>query len=148
MTTPELHRAYRRARYRLALPQGPLDFTIGTCSSGLRTLLDAAGVGTAAFLTACNPGSRPLDPATNRAAQAALLEDAARLGHATLPGVAVDPHGVWPDEESVLVLGIDAADATALAWRFGQNALVWINAGGLPELVWVNGRAPLDLHDS
>lgn len=142
MTTEDLERAYRRAVYRLELPDGPLELRIDTYCEPLRALLDASGVRTAAFLTACNPGSDATDPASNQAAQAALLEAAARLGHTTLPGAAVDPDGQWPDEESALVLGIDAAAATMLARRFGQNALVWINASATPELVWVERQAP------
>ena len=138
MTAADLERVYRRACYRLELPHDPLDFSIGAHNDALCDLLEDQGVRTAAFLTACNPGSRQRDTATNQAAQAALLEAAARLGHPTLPGVAIDPEGVWPDEESALVLGIDAAGATLLARRFGQRALVWINTGGIPELVWVD----------
>jgi hypothetical protein len=141
VTTPDLDRAYRRALYRLELPDGPLDLNIGSYSAALCTLLETSGVRTAAFLTACNPGSRALDTAANHAAQAALLDAAAQLGHTSLPGVAIDPEGIWPDEESVLILGIDAAAATVLARRFGQNALVWINASGTPELVWVDRPA-------
>ena len=141
MTAADLERAYRRALYRLELPDGPLDLSIGTHSEQVAALLKDRGVRTAAYLTACNPGSREVDPATNQAAQAALLEAAARLGHTTLPGIAIDPDGTWPDEESVLVLGIDAAAATVLARRFGQHALVWINTSGTPELVWVDRPA-------
>lgn len=142
MSDDDLDRVYRRAVYRLELGSGPLHIGIGVYSEPLALLLQAQGVRTAAFLTACNPGSREIDPADNQAAQAALLEAAARLGHSTLPGVAVDPDGAWPDEESVLILGIDAATATMLARRFGQNALVWINASATPELVWVDRPAP------
>ena len=143
MTARDLERAYRRARYRLMLADGPFELSVGTYSKALSELLEHHGVRTAALVTACNPGSRQVDAVANQAAQAALLSAAARLGHATLPGVAVDPDGDWPDEESVLVLGIDAAAATVLARRFGQNALVWINSTGVPELVWVD-RPPAE----
>lgn len=136
----DLERAYRRAVYRLELPAGPLDLEIDRPSAPLARLLCEHGVRCAAFLTAWNPGSVLTDPELNRAAQAALLEAVARLGHPTLPGVAVDPDGVWPNEDSVLVLGIDLTAARGLARRFGQNALVWIGAGAIPTLVWVNGR--------
>ncbi|HEX7035647.1 MAG TPA: DUF3293 domain-containing protein [Pseudomonadales bacterium] len=136
----DLDRAYRRAVYRLELPAGPIDLAIGRPSAPLARLLREHRARSAAFLTAWNPGSVLTDPEVNRAAQTALVESAARLGHPTLPGVAVDPDGTWPDEESVLVLGIDLAAARDLAGRFGQNALVWIGADAIPTLVWVNGR--------
>lgn len=138
----ELDRAYRQAVYRLELPHGPLDLRIGEPSPHLRALLQSAGVSTAAFLTACNPASLPQDQAANQAAQASLLEAAARLGHTTLPGVALDPNGAWPAEESVLVLGISTTAAVTLARRFGQNALVWVDSEGTPELVWATDRPP------
>lgn len=133
-----LERAYRRARYRVELDDGPLELRVSEPNAELAALLASRGVRGAAFLTACNPGSRRLDEAANRAAQAALLEALTARGHPTLPAVAVDPDGRWPDEESVLVLGIEAAAAAALARRFGQNAMLWIDARGVPELVWVD----------
>lgn len=142
MSARDLERAYRRARYRLELADGPLELTIGEHSTELSRLLEHHGARAAAFVTACNPGSLGVDAATNQAAQAALLSAAARLGHPTLPGAATDPEGAWPDEEGVLVLGIDAAAATMLARRFGQNALVWMNVAGIPELVWVDRPPP------
>jgi hypothetical protein len=140
-TREELERAYRRTVYRIGLQDRTLDLTIDQHSDAAVQLLESSGVRSAAFLTACNPGSRRLDAATNQAAQAALLDAATRLGHATLPGVALDPDDEWPDEESVLVLGIDAAAATVLARRFGQYALLWLNASGTPELVWIDQPA-------
>lgn len=136
----DLERAYRRAVYRLELPAGPLDLVIDRASAPLARVLREHRARSAAFLTAWNPGSVLTAPAVNRAAQTALVEAAHRLGHPTLPGVAVDPDGAWPDEESVLVLGIDLDAARRLARRFGQNALVWIGADATPTLVWVNGR--------
>lgn len=134
---PALDRAYRRAIYRVQLADRPLDLRIGEPSAELARLLGSYRAHGAAFLTACNPGSQPADPLANQAAQAALLDAAARLRCPTLPGLAIDPDGRWPDEESVLVLGLDAATATSLAHRFGQNALVWIGADAEPELIWV-----------
>lgn len=137
----DLERAYRRAVYRLELPAGRLDLTIDQPNAALARLLHEQRVSSAAFLTAWNPASVLTDPAANRAAQAALVAAVAELGHSMLPGVAVDPDGAWPDEDSVLVLGIDRDAARHLAQRFGQNALVWIGADAIPTLVWVDGRA-------
>lgn len=134
----DLDRAYRRARYRVELPSGTIEMRLDEHDPGLAELLQNANAERAAFLTACNPGSLRQPPAGNQAAQAALLDELARRGIATVPGVAVDPDGAWPDEESVLALGIDLSAATTLARRFGQNALVWIDAAAVPALVWVS----------
>ena len=132
----KLDRAYRRAIYRVELQTGSLDFAVSVASEGLCRLLRSHGAETAAFLTACNPGSRPRAAAANETAHAALLAALSPLGHTVLPGVALDPDGIWPAEPSLLVLGIGRADATATARLFRQNALVWMDAGGTPELVW------------
>ena len=58
-----------------------------------------------------------------------------RLGYAWVPGCGRDPAGVWPGEASVLVPGMGLAEATAIARRFAQNAVVWSAADARPQLV-------------
>ncbi|MFW6093012.1 MAG: DUF3293 domain-containing protein [Pseudomonadota bacterium] len=127
--------AYRSAVYRVHADGETVDFHIGRRSTRLAMLLEQHGARGAAFLTACNPGSTLLPEQENRAAHAALL---ARLGDRPyLPGIALDPAGHWPGEISVLVPGLEADEARALAAGFRQNALVWIHRDGTPELMIV-----------
>lgn len=140
MTDGNLDAAYRQAVYRVILGGSPLDLRVDQACGGVRALLTERGVDTAAFVTACNPGSRRLDRAANRAARTALEDAVAAMGCSALPGVAIDPEGRWPDEESLLLPGVDFESACSLARRFGQNALVWIGPEAVPELVWVATR--------
>lgn len=147
---PDLDRAYRRARYRVFGPGGVITLQVGRHEPALATILcptraqpPGPGVrrdGTAAALiTACNPHSRLADPATNDAAEAALVS---RISAAALPhfrSVALDPDGQWPAEPGLLILGIERRAAVAVARDFGQNALLWIDARCIPELVWTEG---------
>lgn len=127
--TPVLIKSYERALY--ALDSGTV-LRIGVHDAGFDRLLEAHGVATAAFVTAANPRSEARTPAENEAAMAALR---ASLALPWLPGAGRDPEGRWSAEPSLLVLGIARADAEALGRRLGQNAIVFIERGGAPELV-------------
>jgi len=52
-----------------------------------------------------------------------------------IPGVGRDPRGEWPAEPSVLVLGISRREAEILGRSYEQNAVVFVERGGAPELV-------------
>lgn len=43
--------------------------------------------------------------------------------------------GDWAPEPSLMVLGIDRAQAEKLGRRYGQYAIVWVDATGMPSLV-------------
>lgn len=130
----ELIHAYLGTEYRV---HGTPDFVlrVGIASPDLLALHARLGVGESAFLTAWNPESHALDPDTNAARQALLADEIRRLGLATLPGVGQDPAAAWPGEGSVLVPGLGLDAAKSLGARFGQNAIVWAGADGVPRLV-------------
>jgi putative PIN family toxin of toxin-antitoxin system len=127
--TPELISAYENALY--AVEGGPV-LRIGETSAELDLLLESRGVESAAFVTAANPRGEPRSHAANVAAMAALRE---ALQWPQLPGEGRDPQGRWLAEPSALVLGIARADAEALGRRLQQNAIVFLEKGGAPELV-------------
>lgn len=131
--------AYAATSYRVdAGPRGRFAIRIGEPSPGLDALLAAAGVETWAFVTAANPGSVRLADADNAARMARLLEAVRgrRLVH--YPGTGTGDDRTWPAEPSLLVLGLDTAEAVALARRFGQVAIVAGRRGGVAGLVWVD----------
>ena len=107
----------------------------GQRSRDLSALLLRYRATAAAFLTAWNPQSLPLEQDLNRLRQSDLagLLEAAGLAH--LSGIGRDPSGQWPGEESFLVMGIERSMADGLARRFGQNAYLWCKADGWAELV-------------
>lgn len=128
--------AYRAAVYRVRGPQ-PFEMRIDLPCPALAHLQRDSGVACSAFLTAHNPKSEPATPAMNRAAQARLRRQLRGAGLAWRSGFARDPAGAWPDEPSLLVLGLARIEAEALARAFGQNALLCSGHDGVPRLVLV-----------
>src|SRR5262245_46636383 len=127
--TPQLIEAYEQALY--ALDAGPV-LRIGVQDPELDHLLDMHGAVTAAFVTAANPRGEARPTVENAAAMAALR---ASLEWPGLAGEGRDPAGRWSPEPSVLVLGIPRPQAEALGRRLEQNAIVFVEKGGAPELV-------------
>jgi uncharacterized protein len=126
---PELIDSYERALY--ALDAGPV-LRIGVGDAGLDRLLEAHGVARAAFVTAANPRGEERSHAANEAAMAALRSS---LAWPWLAGEGRDPAGRWRAEPSVLVLGISRPEAEALGRSLEQNAIVFVERGGAPELL-------------
>jgi hypothetical protein len=104
-------------------------------SAELKALQQQAGVTCSAFLTAWNPGSRRRANEVNQAAQSELEATLRAAAFALFAGVAVDPTGNWPEERSVLVLGIERERAEQLGRHYGQNAVLWMGADAVPEVV-------------
>ena len=133
MTSRKLIEAYENADYVVfAEPQFVLK--IGEPSSRLDALLEHEGATTAAFLTAANPRSKPRSPAQNASALSALDQLVAAAGYPWRAGEGREPDGSWV-EPSRLVIGIYRENAEALGRLFGQNAIVFIEKGGPPELL-------------
>jgi hypothetical protein len=135
MLTPELEAAYRRARYRVLLAEGAIELAIDAASPELDLALAARGVERWGWITAVNPGSKPLDEARNRSRDGELRELLASAGLATVAGEALDPEGRWPVEPSHLVFDVDVERLRELARRFGQIAFVVGVRGAPPRLV-------------
>ncbi|WP_116126907.1 DUF3293 domain-containing protein [Lewinella sp. IMCC34183] len=88
-----------------------------------------------AFLTACNPRSKPLSATRNLARHGRLLALTGSLTHRGATGT--DPDGRWPDEPGLLLLDAPREKVRDLGRRFGQYAIVEGEAGGSPRLYWL-----------
>ena len=131
--TPQLIEAYQNALYAVEA-QGPV-LRIGEPNAALERLFQERGATTAAFVTAANPGGVARSHAENEAAMAALeAELRAEPRWPWLRGEGRDSAGQWR-ETSVLLFGIGRDEATALGRRLGQNAIVFAERGGAPQLV-------------
>lgn len=128
---PELLNAYLKTEYYVS-DDPPLLLTIGEGNDDARILLASFGVDTAAFVTAWNPGSERLSEDENDDRQANLLFEIEQRRLNYLVGYGERDN--WR-EYSYLILGIQRDDASALASQFGQNAYVWLDTRGIPELV-------------
>jgi hypothetical protein len=126
MPDPRLEAAYRATDYRA----GPITIRIGEIAP-----IDADSW---AFITACNPGSKPLPTAENGQRMARLESDVRAAGFELWHGEAVSRDGSWPEEPSLLVLDIDEATACGLGRRFGQAAIVFADRAKAARLIWLD----------
>jgi hypothetical protein len=132
--TPEQIAAYEKAQYAV-FGEPELLIRIGVPNRDLDELLAAEGAASAAYITAANPRGEARTPWQNEIANAALVQTQTEAGYACFEGEGRDPQGRWTPERSVLVVGISRADAQAVGRAFEQNAILFIERGGSPELV-------------
>jgi len=134
-----IRRAYQDAVYEIREGSEALALRVGMPSAPLAALLRSLGVSQASLVTAHNPASRPQLGRANAAAQQRLEARLRAEGHALLlPGRGRDPSGSWPDEDSVLVPGMDVEGSLRLARDFGQHAVLALAADGVPRLAYVS----------
>lgn len=126
--------AYLATEYQI-WSKRPFVLRIGQQSDELAALYQEYAVSTAAVLTAWNPRSELRPNAENEIAQAELISEIDRLALRQWSGHGADPTGEWPPEQSSLVLGLDLGTAQLLAYRFGQNGIVWAGEDTVPTLV-------------
>ncbi len=131
----DLEAAYRATTYRVFLPGGAVDVRIGEANAELAAWLAGEGASTWAILTANNPGSRLLEASENAERQSQLECILLEQGFLTFSGENLADDGVWPNEESCLVVGINVKNSIALAQQFGQNGLVFGEGDGLGRLI-------------
>lgn len=131
---PELVASYRKAHY-VVYGAPDLLIRVGEPNAALDALLEADGVDTAAYLTAANPNGVLQDETANELACAALHQALADAGYVCYLGEGRDPDGEWPVEPSVLALGISRREAMVLGRSYEQNAIVFVQKGGAPQLV-------------
>lgn len=134
MMAPELLAAYRAAHYRVEADPA-FDLIPDQLSEALSALHSSHHVRGSAFITAANPASILFDSASNEARAAELEARVQNSGWVFLRGRGIDPKGEWPDEASLLILGISFKDACALAAELGQNALLWNGADAIARLI-------------
>ena len=134
MPSESLLKQYLASLYRFHDGDREVILHVGVRSPELAALHRSRGVTSSAFLTAWNPGSRPLAKEENRARDDALARDATAGGFQLLRGEGHSPDRDWC-EESYLVLGLGRREALALARRYGQVAFLFIGAEAVPELV-------------
>ncbi|KMY85495.1 4'-phosphopantetheinyl transferase [Candidatus Paraburkholderia calva] len=126
--------AYLAAVYRV-FGAAAIDMTIGTANPAAAALIEAHGAHGAVFVTAFNPFGTKLDDAQNDTRQRALIARIGALKQPALPGEGFDPTGAWQAEASVFVPGATREMADALMIEFEQNAVVFVDEIGIPELL-------------
>lgn len=131
---PPTVQAYRETEYLVdANPSFVL--RVDGFSAPLARLQERHEVVHSAYITACNPFSRPLSLEENALRQRQLAGDLQALGLVYYEGRGVHPSGTWPPEPSFLVMGLDEDQARALGHRHGQNAVLCCEASAIPRLI-------------
>lgn len=131
----ELVAAYMGTQYRTFTLSGDIVLRIGEPSSAMRRLIQSAGADGAAFLTAENPFSEQLCGTENHVRQRSLREDLVLLGATIFDGAGQGEDPSWPAETSYTAIGVTHAEACQLGIKYQQNAIVWIDINGVPELL-------------
>jgi len=129
--------AYRATDYVLFVADGDgVTLNIGRPSPEFDRVLDARKAASAVVVTAYNPRSVVLPDVENRAHHARLTALIESQGLDYALGEGRDPTGHWKPELECVVFGISAEAGLALARAFEQNAIVFVQRGGVPELLY------------
>ena len=136
--SPELLASYKNADYVVFGHQRgspELVIRIDRVNPALEELLVHHEASTAAFVSACNPRGEKKTYEENEAAAAALRRSPLLIGYTWFRGEGRDPDANWPSEPSLLIIGIPRKEAERLGSALNQNAIVFIEKGGKPELI-------------
>lgn len=133
----ELADAYRRTQYRLKIEGNDVVIRIGEPCLAMASNLHALGVDGGAFITAENPFSQALSEFENAERQEHLLQDLLDLNATVFDGAGQGDDPQWPAEASYAAIGITREQACELGIKHEQNAIVWINATGTGELIFL-----------
>lgn len=134
MSSAELFRHYRETDYHVDAPAGRFTLRVGQRDQELDAVLDDSGAREWAYVTAYNPGEARPAAEENERAQAELIRRLDERGLGWLPGVGEARGSSW-SEPSLLVLGVERAEASALGVAFGQWAILVGRRGGPAELL-------------
>jgi len=131
----ELIEAYKRTQYCAFADSGEIVLRIGEPSRAAAQLVGAAGASGGAFITAENPLSVQLPTAENAVRQGELRKDLLKLGASVFEGAGQGDDPSWPAEASYAAIGISREQACELGRKYQQNAIIWFDASGTPELI-------------
>jgi hypothetical protein len=135
---PELLAAYTATSYHADIPTGRVTLRIGEAAIGLNDILIKHEVGSWAFITACNPMSKPVGDSTNKKHLVDLEKLLEERELIFFPGEGIGDSDAWPCESSFLILGINLDEGIEIARTFGQHAIVFGRFNKPAQLVWVN----------
>jgi hypothetical protein len=137
MLDERLIAAYRATDYVLFVGDGhDVTLNIGRHNRQFDRELERRKTTTAVVVTAYNPRSVVLSDAENCARHAALTALLDAEGHDYALGEGRDPTGHWKAELECVVFGIPVEAGLELSRRFEQNAIVFVQRGQAPELVY------------
>lgn len=113
----------------------PFVLKVGIQNKSLLELYAQEKCDCAAYITAFNPYSEERTEKDNLDAQESLLRQLSLSTFKIIEGSGQDPHGKWPSEPSALVLGMSKEEGMEVGNKYKQNAIVWMGADAIPELI-------------
>jgi hypothetical protein len=132
---PDKVRAYMVTDYRLGHTLEDIVLNIGQRSERLAILFAGKGVNCSAFLTAYNPRGTIQSDAANERGHAELASLLRERGLGAIEGSGSEEGAEWPAEKSWFALGLQLDPARALGRHFDQDAIVWVGADAVPQLI-------------
>jgi hypothetical protein len=126
--------SFRVTSYTVSTPR-LLRLQAGVRNSDLIQLLRAHNALTAAVVTAYNPFGRKVAITQNKTRHAKLAATIKKLKLACLPAERKPQDNGTDAEAGYLIFNITGAQAEALLIEFDQQALLWCNQSGAPELM-------------
>ncbi len=129
---PTLQQIYEQTTY--ATDEPPLSIRIRCLHPVLDDVLAWCQSRSWAFITAWNPGSRPLTISENQQRNTDLSKELKPWK--VLHGRGIPDYGDWTPEESFLVLGISEEEAQSLGKRWGQAAVLFGEFNQPARLIW------------
>ena len=132
---PDKVRAYLATDYRLGHTAQDIVLTIGQRSERLAILFTASGVNCGAFLTAYNPRGTIQPDAANERGHSELASLLRERSLAAIEGSGSEEGTEWPAEKSYFALGLQLDAAKQIGRHFDQDAIVWVGADAVPQLI-------------
>ena len=132
---PDKIRAYEATDYRLGHTDQDIVLTIRKRSERLATLFAGKGVNCGAFLTAYNPRGAVQSDEANDRAHAQLAAKLNELRVQAIEGSGSEEGTDWPSEKSFFALDLALEPAKAIGTHFDQDAIVWVGADAVPQLI-------------
>ncbi len=132
---PDKVRAYLATDYRIGHTAKDIVLTIGKRLERLAALFAGNSVDCGAFLTAYNPKGTVQTDAANDRAHAQLAAKLQALGLRAIEGSGSEEGTDWPSEKSYFALGLALEPAKEIGTHFDQDAIVWIGADAIPQLM-------------
>ena len=132
---PDKVRAYLATDYRIGHFEQDVILNIGVRSARLAALFTSSGVACGAFLTAYNPRGAIQSNEANERAHIELASMLRDKGLQAIEGFGSEEGTEWPAEKSYFALGLQLDAAQQVGRHFGQDAIVWVGADAVPQLI-------------
>ena len=132
MNDLELEEAYHKTRYIVA----DIILCVDKTNAQLDDLLIKNNCTTYAFITAHNPLSKLLSENENKILHEQLIAFIKKSEYNYLEGYG-EGTGGWPNETSLLILGMRKEEAIACGVKFNQKAIIFGQLKGAASLIMI-----------